>query len=104
MGKSLHFTFDGGAATYWGTALLALIITVCTLGLAYPWGLCLKQKWIAKHTLIDGRRLRFTAGGTNLIGHWVIWWVLSALTLGIYLIWVNPRVRAWIVEHTDFAA
>jgi len=103
MTKSQHFEFDGGVATYWGTLLLASLVTLLTIGIAYPWALCLKQRWIAKHTIIDGRHCRFTGGGANLFGHWIVWWLLSLITIGIYLLWVGPRVRRWIVEHTDFA-
>ena len=38
MSKSEHFTFDGGAATYLGTALLGWIITTLTLGLGLSMG------------------------------------------------------------------
>ena len=50
MSKSKNFVFDGGAATYIGTAILSKLITICTLGLAYPWALCLFHRWKAKHT------------------------------------------------------
>lgn len=53
MARSRSFTFDGGAATYLGTVLLAVLVTLCTLGIAYPYGLVLKQRWIAKHTDFD---------------------------------------------------
>ena len=62
MGKSKNFIFDGGAATYFGTGILAFLITAFTAGLGYPWALCLFQRWKAKHTYIDGRKLKFTGG------------------------------------------
>lgn len=82
MSTSAHFKFDGGAATYWGTFLLAALVTLVTIGIAYPWALCMKQRWIAKHTIIDGRRLRFTAGGMNLFGHWLLWWLAAVRVEG----------------------
>jgi ABC-type spermidine/putrescine transport system permease subunit I len=39
MSKSQHFTFDGGVATYWGTFLIAALITIFSLGFAYPYKL-----------------------------------------------------------------
>ena len=57
MAKSEQFTFDGGAATYIGTAILGWIITVVTFGIGYPWSLCMFHKWRSKHTMINGRRL-----------------------------------------------
>ena len=102
MARSKQFTFDGGAATYIGTAILGWLITVLTIGIGYPWSLCMYYKWRSKHTMINGRRLRFTAGGFSLIGLWIKWWLLTLLTLGIYFFWVIPSLNKWVVEHTDF--
>jgi len=102
MAKSQHFTFDGGAATYIGTAIGAVLLTVFTLGIAFPWALCMKQRWITKHTLIDGRRLKFIAHGGGLIGLWLKWFFLLIITFGIYSLWLGPNLQRWIVEHTDY--
>jgi uncharacterized membrane protein YjgN (DUF898 family) len=102
MGRSRSHTFDGGAATYLGTSLLAGLITVVSLGIAYPYALCLRQRWKAKHTYINGHRLVFLGTGLGLFGLWIKWFLLSVVTLGIYLFWVAPRVQRWVVENTDF--
>jgi uncharacterized membrane protein YjgN (DUF898 family) len=102
MSKSKNFEFDGGAATYWGTSILAFLITVLTLGIAYPYALVLKQRWVAKHTIVKGFRLKFTGTGIGLFGNWIKWFLLCVITLGIYAFWVVPRLNRWIVEHTDF--
>ena len=102
MGKSKTFVFDGGAATYLGTALLGWLITICTLGLAVPYAIVLRHRWKAKHTYINGHRLVFLGSGTSLFLNWLKWWFLSIVTLGIYLFWVTPRLQKWIVENTDF--
>lgn len=103
MAKSATFTFDGGAATYVGTSILAFLITVVTLGIAYPYALVLMQRWKAKHTFVEGKQLVFTGTGIGLFGNWVKWFLLCVITLGIYSFWVQPRLTKWIVEHTDFA-
>lgn len=102
MPRSQAFRFDGGAGTYLGTAILALLVTVCTLGIAYPFALVLKQRWRAKHTYVNGHRLIFLGTGLGLFGLWIKWLVLIIVTLGIYSFWVVPRVQKWIVENTDF--
>ena len=103
MSKSKNFVFDGGAATYFGTAILGWLITVFTLGIGYPWALCLFQKWKAKHTYVEGKQLEFIGGGFSLIGLWIKWMVFLIITLGIYSFWLIPSLNQWIVEHTDFA-
>ena len=100
--NSGRFQFDGGAGTYLGTGILAVLITVLTLGIAYPFALVLRERWRAKHSYIDGQRLVFTGTGMGLFGNWLKWLLLSIITLGIYLFWVGPRIAQWKWEHTDF--
>ena len=44
MSKSGRFRFDGGAATYVGTGILAALVTVFTLGICYPFALVLRER------------------------------------------------------------
>lgn len=100
-GRSTIYRFDGGAATYIGTALLATLITIITLGICFPFALVLFQRWRAKHTLLLGYRLKFTGMATHLFGLWLKWLLLIIVTFGIYSFWVTPRVFKWVAEHTD---
>ena len=101
MAKSKDFQFDGGAATYVGTAILGFLITVVTLGICYPFALVLKERWKAKHTTLNGNRLVFTGSAWSLFGNWIKWFLLIIITIGIYSFWVQPRMQKWIVEHTE---
>jgi uncharacterized membrane protein YjgN (DUF898 family) len=102
MGRSKSFQFDGGVGTWIGTALLGFLITTVTFGICYPFALVLHQRWRAKHTYIDGRRLVFVGTATGLFGLWIKWFLLSIVTLGIYMLWVVPQLQKWVVENTDF--
>ena len=102
MAKSKNFIFDGGAGTYVGTAILATLISVFTLFIAYPYALVLKERWKAKHTYVKGFQLKFTGTGIGLFGLWIKWLVLIIITFGIYSFWVMPRLQKWKIEHTDF--
>lgn len=99
--NSGRFHFDGGAATYIGTGILAMLVTVFTLGICYPFALVLKERWRAKHSYIEGQRLVFTGSAMGLFGNWIKWLLLSVVTLGIYLFWVGPRIAKWTWENTD---
>ena len=101
--NSRRFAFDGGAGTYVGTGILALLITVVTLGICYPFAVVLNQRWRAKHSYIDGRQLAFTGSALGLFGLWIKWFLLIIITLGIYGFWVGPRIARWKWENTDFA-
>ncbi len=103
MGRSKAFTFDGGAGTYLGVSILAMLIIIFSLGIATPFAIVLKQRWRAKHTSINRRRLTFLGSGMQLFGLWLKWLFLLIITLGIYSFWMVPQVQKWIVENTDFA-
>ena len=103
MAKDGRFKFTGGAGTFWGTALLGFAITLCTLGICYPFAVVLMQRWRAKHSTIDGQQLAFTGSAIGLFGLWIWWWLLILITFGIYSFWVFPRVQQWTWEHTTFA-
>ncbi|NEM05488.1 DUF898 family protein [Geodermatophilus normandii] len=102
MAESGRFRFDGGAATFVGTGILAALVTICTFGICYPFALVLRERWRAKHSYIDGFPLVFTGSAWALFGNWLKWLLLSIITLGIYLFWVGPRIQQWKWEHTDF--
>ena len=89
--------FDGG----W--YILGILITFFTFGICYPWALCMIYGWKINHTVIEGRRLRFTGSAWSLFGHWIIWLLLSFITLGIYLFWVGIALEKWKVKNTEFA-
>jgi len=95
--------FDGGLFGLLGCYLLILVGTVLTLGLAYPWLLCMLKRWEARHTSIDGHRLFFNGTGMQLIGKWIVWLLLSIITLGIYLLWLPIRIKQWTIKHTTIA-
>lgn len=101
--QSRQFAFDGGAGTYFGTGVLALLITVLTLGICYPFALVLRERWRAKHSFIEGRQLIFVGSAMGLFGRWLKWLFLIIITLGIYGFWVGPRIYRWKWEHTSWA-
>lgn len=95
--------FDGGLLSLIGWYILGILITCLTFGICYPWALCMIYGWKINHTVIEGRRLRFTGSAWSLFGHWIIWLLLSFITLGIYLFWVGIALEKWKVKNTEFA-
>lgn len=101
--QNRQFAFDGGAGTYFGTAMLALLVTVFTLGICYPYALVLREQWRAKHSYIEGRQLVFNGSAWALFGLWWKWLILIIITIGIYAFWVGPRICRWKWENTSWA-
>ncbi|NEW65679.1 DUF898 family protein [Carnobacteriaceae bacterium zg-84] len=95
--------FDGGLLSLVGHILFGTIITVLTLGICYPWAVCLIYRWKTKHTVIEGHRLIFTGTAMGLFGNWIKWLLLSIITLGIYSFWVGIKLEQWKTKHTFFA-
>jgi uncharacterized membrane protein YjgN (DUF898 family) len=60
-------------------------------------------RWEAKHTVINGRRLKFTGTATQLFGNWIKWLLLTIITFGIYSFWLNIKLMQWKTKHTVFA-
>ena len=95
--------FDGGLLQLIGWHILGSLVTVLTLGICYPWAICMIYRWEAKHTVINGRRLRFDGTAVQLFGNWIKWLLLTIITLGIYGFWLNIKLIQWKTKHTVFA-
>jgi uncharacterized membrane protein YjgN (DUF898 family) len=100
MGRADSY-FDGGVLGFIGIQIGTWLLTVLTLGIALPWALTWRERWITSHTVIEGRRLRFTGSGAGLFWRWIKL-LLIIITLGIYSFWAWIYVKRWMVEHTEF--
>ena len=96
--------FDGGLLQLIGWHILGTLITAFTLGICYPWAVCMIYNWEIKHTVIEGKRLAFDGKAVQLFGNWIKWLLLCIITLGIYSFWINIAIRKWKTKHTHFDA
>jgi uncharacterized membrane protein YjgN (DUF898 family) len=96
--------FDGSGGAYLRVSILALLITVLSLGLLFPSAYVVRLRWRIGHTLIEGRRMRFTGTGFGLFKTWLRCWALIVITLGVYGFWARPRLERWACDHTELAA
>ncbi len=95
--------FDGGLLQLMGWRLLGGLITVVTVGICYPWALCMVYGWKINHTVVEGRRLLFVGSAVGLFGNWIKWLLLCFITLGIYSFWLSIALERWKVKNTVFA-
>ena len=95
--------FDGGLLQLIGWQILGGLVTALTLGICYPWAICMIYRWEAKHTVINGRRLKFDGTAVQLFGNWIKWILLTIITLGIYGFGLNIKLIQWKTKHTVFA-
>ena len=94
--------FDGTFLQWLGWSLDLIAISVITLGFGYPWACCLFMNWETSHTVVNGKRLKFTGTGLELFKKYIIWFLLTLVTLGIFGFWMWIKVKRWTVEHTVF--
>lgn len=94
--------YTGGAFGLFFARLWVFLVSVISLTLLMPAMICFFQRFKAKRTYIDGRRLVFTGKGISLFGKYLLWLLLCIITIGIYGLWVNVRLRKWIAQHTHF--
>jgi len=94
--------FDGGLLQLIGWRLLGGLLTACTFGICFPWALCMVYGWETKHTVIEGRRLKFTGTAIGLFGNWIKWLLLCIITFGIYSFWLCIALKKWKVKNTEF--
>lgn len=96
--------FDGGLFAYIGWCILGFLVTVCTLGVCYPWAVCMIYGWEINHTVIEGHRMKFTGSAVGLFGNWIKWLFFTIITLGIYGFWVGIKIRDWKAKNTIFVS
>jgi uncharacterized membrane protein YjgN (DUF898 family) len=94
---------DGRLIGRIGVRMAAAAVTVATLGFGFPVGLVMVRRSQARHTTLDGRHVEFTGSARELFRSWLLWWTLVLVTLGVYSLWVVPRVSRWTREHTRIA-
>ncbi len=92
--------FDGGLLGLIGVNLFCKLLTIISFGILYPFGICYKQKWLIKHTIINRKKIIFDGKALSLIGHYLLWILLCLVTFGIYGLWLPIKIENWKAKNT----
>ena len=92
--------FTGTLLEYLGMMLVIFLSGVFSLGLAAPWAFCYRERWVARHTYIEGRQLHFVGKSFDLWLFLLKWTLFSVLTLGLYSFVVPIRFQQWRIKNT----
>ena len=95
--------FDGRMIQRALINIASFFLFFLSAGFAYPWLMCWKMRWETKHTIVQGHRLKFTGKGIQLFGRYLLWLLLTILTVGIILLWIQIFIKKWKVKHIEFA-
>ncbi|MDR0444483.1 MAG: DUF898 domain-containing protein [Treponema sp.] len=93
--------FEGKVLQIFLFCICAGFISLITLGIALPWLECIALRWICNNTTIGGKRFTFKGTGGGLFGRYIIWWLLTLITFGIYGFWAIRNQIRWLVENTE---
>lgn len=94
--------FDGSLIELIGWRVLAFLITLVTLGIAAPWGECMLYSYQMKHTVYNGKRLKFEGTGGDLFVNKFKWVLLTIITFGIYAIFIPVKKTKWVISNLHF--
>jgi len=75
--------FTGGVFGYLIVNVVLLLSIIFTAGITMPWALCFRERWTAKHTIIDGKQLEFYGSGTVLFLHTILIALIGPILIGI---------------------
>ena len=92
--------FIGSTLEFIGISIAYGFLFCITLGIAFPWLECWRYRWEIDNKYIDGSKLYFDGTGAQLFGKYIIWWLLSIITFGIYALFVPVKIKKWITSHT----
>lgn len=75
--RGIRLGQDGSAITYVGMALGWWLLTIVTLGIAFPWMRASLERYRINHTLIGDSRMASTATGGMVLKPWLLLYVVG---------------------------
>ena len=103
-GKDVKVSFGGTGGGLFGTLFVGYLLTIVTAGLYMPWFFCQMIRWFYSHIQIraggdDPITLSFQGTGGTFFGIFIVGYILTFLTLGIYSFWL--QVNIWKFQHDN---
>lgn len=104
-GTSYQLRFDASGGDLFVAFLLGALLTPITMGIYTPWFMCSLQKLIYSHTsLISGGQkvgdLDFVGTGGHLFVTFLVGYLLTLVTLGIYSFWFAIKLFKFYSNNT----
>ena len=93
--------FSGGVLPIFLFGIWAPILLVITLFLASPFVTCTVIRWICNNSTIGGKNYKFNGTAMGLFGRWIMWYLLTIVTFGIYSFWATRNQIRWVIENVE---
>jgi len=94
-----RFRFDGTLRNLYRSYLLAILLTIPTLGLCWVWYQARKRRYFWDHTSFGAARFDSTITGRRLLRLHAVNLLLLTVTLGLAWPWVKVRNIRFICDH-----
>jgi uncharacterized membrane protein YjgN (DUF898 family) len=99
--NKIESKFSGGVFPIFLFCISAPILLMISLGLATPFIVCTVIRWICNNSTIGGKNYRFKGTAMGLFGRWILWYILTIITIGIYGFWSTRNQIIWIIENVE---
>jgi hypothetical protein len=101
LSNKIESKFSGGVFPIFLFCIWAPILLIISLGLAIPFIVCTVIRWICNNSTICGKSYRFKGTAMGLFGRWILWSILTIITIGIYGFWSTRNHVRWVVENIE---
>ena len=104
-GTRYQLRFDASGGDLFVTFLVGYLLTMITFGIYGPWFMCKLQDLFYSNTSIlsGGQKvggLNFSGTGGDLFVTFIVGYLLSMITLGIYGPWFQVKIMKFYAQHT----
>ena len=88
-----------------GRVILDAILTFITLGIYLPWAINGDVKYVCDHVRVENPpsgttgAIEYTGKGVELFGRFILWYILTIVTLGLYTPWMLNGFYRYVVEN-----
>ena len=94
--------FDGSWLELLAFKSLKTGLGILSLGFLSPWGDCYYYRFLYKHTVYNGKRLKFEGNPSELFAENFKWTLFQIITFGIYSFFVPVRKKEWELSNVHF--
>ena len=101
VSNKIESKFSGGVFPIFLFCIWAPILLIISLGLATPFIVCTVIRWICNNSTIGGKSYRFKGTAIGLFGRWILWYILTIITIGIYGFWSTRNQIKWVIENVE---
>ncbi|MEC9093777.1 MAG: DUF898 family protein, partial [Planctomycetota bacterium] len=104
-GRTVHLSFGGSGGELFVNVVLGILLTLITFGFYFPWFYCSLIRWGLNNTKVNVQghgalQPSFEGRGGQLLGTFVVGYILSVVTLGLYSFWLQVDLFKFLYGNT----